>query len=92
MKINEIIEQVKKSNPNALKGVPEKKAVALVRAAFSQVGTAVDEADEGVVKVASFGRFKIVKKEREVEGGKEVLKRVFFTPALPKKEKKADAK
>jgi hypothetical protein len=86
MKIVEIIEKVSQNDPKALAGIPGGKAVSLVRAVFGQITHAIDTTDDGIVQIAGLGRFRVRMVEREIEGKKTFVKRVFFQAPVAKRD------
>ena len=78
MNANEVVELIKKEKPNLLGKMSEKKAAALVRNAFLQIGKHIDAAGEGVIKVPGLGNFRVKQVERERNGQKVNVKRVAF--------------
>lgn len=84
MKPTEIIERIKKENPKLLGNLADQKAARIVLAALAQLGSEIDAMDEGVVKVAGFGNFRVRQVEREKDGKKVTLKRTFFVAAKRK--------
>ena len=86
MKPIEIIEQIKQTNPAALKGVDDKTAVRLLRLVFADIAKQVSASEDGVVAVAGLGRFRVRTVEVEKEGVKTSVKRILFTQWPAKKE------
>lgn len=83
MKIKELVQSVKDSTP-ALAGIPDGKAVALLRAAFQQISAEIESTAEGVVKVGGLGQFRVRQVEREKGDEKVTVKVVGFRKAVPK--------
>jgi nucleoid DNA-binding protein len=69
VKIKELVQSVKDSTP-ALAGIPDGKAVALLRAAFQQISAEIESTAEGVVKVGGLGQFRVRQVEREQGQGR----------------------
>lgn len=88
MKPIEIFEMLKSENPELFANVPDKAAVAIIRRVVGVLGKQIAAADEGVVKVAGLGSFKIKQVEKEKEGEKVTVKRIMFTAAKPVDESK----
>ncbi len=88
MNANEVVELIKKEKPNLLGKMSEKKAAALVRNAFIQLGKHIDTTGEGVIKVPGFGNFRVNQVEREKDGQKVTVKRVVFRVTHPKEKDK----
>ena len=84
----ELVERIKEKRPNLLGNMPEKKAVALIRAALADLGRHIAEAEEGVVKVQGMGNFRIRMVEREKDGKTVSVKRTMFLAAKPKNKDK----
>ncbi len=84
MKPSEIVEMIKKEDPDFLGSMPEQKAARIIREALKQLAQHVDAVEEGVVKVPGFGNFRINNVEREKEGQKVKVRRVVFNRAKAK--------
>ena len=84
MKPIEIVELIKKEDPEFLGKMPEKKAAKIIREALSQLAKQVDSVEEGVVKVPGFGNFRIRNVELEKDGQKVKTRRVMFNKAKDK--------
>ena len=78
MKPIEIVELIKKSNPNLLGKMPDARAANIIRAALGQLGKQIDATEEGAVKVPGFGNFNIKQVEREKDGVKKTVKVITF--------------
>jgi hypothetical protein len=55
-----------------------------VRKAFAQIGEQVQGVDEGVLKVAGLGRFRIRQIDEAKDGAKRTVKRMMFKPESSK--------
>ena len=84
MKPTELVELIKEKRPNLLGKMPEKKAVALIRAALAELGRHIAEAEEGVVRVPPMGTFRVRMVEQEKDGENVTVKRIIFLAAKPK--------
>lgn len=89
MKINELIEQVSKSQPKLLANMPKKKVEKLVHTILENMRRKINSTEDGVVMFGGLGRFRVRKIEREVDGEIVIRKHVVFIGA---KAKKQDAK
>lgn len=90
MKPSEIVELIKKSNPDLLGKTPTPKAAKIIAAALSVISQQLIETTEGMVKVPGLGAFAVKQVEREKEGEKKTVKRIAFR--IPKaKVKKAES-
>lgn len=78
MKINELVGEIAKNNPKTFVGVSERKAAAIVRAAFEYIAEAVENSVDDVVKVPGLGQFRARQTEREVNGKKVAKKVVVY--------------
>lgn len=86
MKLSELVGEIAKNNPKSLAGVSEKKAAAIVRAAFEYIAETVANSTDEVVKIPGLGQFRARQVEREVDGETVVKRQVIFRPAKPKSE------
>jgi len=84
VKINEIVSIIRKEKPNLLGDLPDKKVAAIIRASLNQLAFQVDSVDEGVVRVAGFGKFNVKQAEREIDGVMEKVKRIRFARNKPR--------
>ena len=79
MNAKDIVELIKAEKPGLLGKMPEKKAAALIRNAFIQLGKQIESADAGnVVRVRGLGNFRVKQVERETDGKTTSEKRVVF--------------
>jgi hypothetical protein len=90
MKPIEIIEQIKQTNPAALKGVDDKAAARLLRLVFADIAEQIKTSEDGVVAVTGLGRFRVKTVEVEKDGVKTARKRIVFTQAPTKKDAAAE--
>jgi len=91
MKLQELVDGAREAVP-ALKDIPEKKALALLRHVFGQVRQQLAGTDEGEVEVQGLGKFRIAQVEKKKDGEKVVRKRVAFAAGKIKEGKKAKEK
>ena len=87
LKPTELVEHIKENKPNLLDKIPEKMAVALIRAALAELGRHIAEMVDGRVKVQGMGNFRSRMVEREKDGKKVSVKRIAF---LTSKQKSKD--
>ncbi len=78
LKMADLVKALRKERPNLFGKVPEKKAAALIKAAFAQLGKHVGSMNEGVVRVPGFGNFRVRQVEREKDGQKVTVTRTIF--------------
>ena len=78
MNIKEILAEVGKKDQAILGGIPEEKAMRLIRMTFGHIARLIDSKEEGVIKIGGLGRFTVRTVEREKEGGTVLKKRVVF--------------
>lgn len=78
MKLTEIVEMIKKDDPEFLGKMPEQKAVKIIREALKQLAKHIDSVEEGVVNVPGFGNFRIKNVDTEKNGAKVKARRVMF--------------
>lgn len=78
MNAKEVVELIKTEKPTLLGKMSEKKAAALIRNAFIQIGKRIDSMDAGEVKVRGLGNFRIKQVERNKDGKNTVVRRVIF--------------
>ena len=81
MKATELIEQMRRTNPKLLDGIPENIAVELVRNVFKHINDTLAGTKEGVVDFVDLGRFRVRQVEKEVEGKKITRTQVIFRRA-----------
>ncbi|MBT9099285.1 hypothetical protein KFZ76_16445 [Methylovulum psychrotolerans] len=91
MKSLEVVELIKQTNPKLLGKMPDAKVAKIIAAALLEIGKQVSAAEEGAVKIAGLGSFKIRQVEREKDGEKTAVKKVIFTAAKPKAKKAGKA-
>ena len=92
MKAIEVVKHLKEQRPEMLGNISEKKAAALIRNAFVQIGKHIDATEEGVIKVQGFGKFRVRQVEKEKDDKKVTIKRVIFQPIAPRsKDEEQDA-
>ena len=83
MEVKELIEQMRRANPDLLDGIPEDKAEALVRNVFKHINETLAGTADGVVQYAGLGRFRVRKVERDKAGEKTVRTRIGFRVLEP---------
>ena len=79
----EIVEKMKAENPEALGKINHGIAARIVRLALAEIGAQIAAADEGVVRVAGLGSFRIKHIEKEVDGEKVSVRKIIFAAAKP---------
>lgn len=84
MKPNELLESIKKEKPELLSGLPDKKAVVIIRLALAQLAQQIDALEDGALKVPGLGIFQVRQVEREKDGQKVFVKRIVFRAAKGK--------
>lgn len=84
MKLIEIVEQIKETNPKILGKLTDAKAAKILSAAFAEISKQLDATDDGAVKVPALGAFAVKQVEREKEGEKLTVKKISFRVAKPK--------
>jgi len=84
MNINELVRNAKRANPG-LKDLPDEGSRTLVKEVLQQIREEIDMTQDGLVKIAAFGRFRIKQGKRDKNGQTMVVKRVVFLQAKPKK-------
>jgi hypothetical protein len=85
MKSTEIVELIKQSNPKILGKLPDAKVAKIVAATLREISKQVSSAEDGTLKVAGLGSFKIRQVEREKDGQKKTVKKVSFNSVKAKK-------
>ena len=83
MKSIELIEKIKKDNPKLLSGIPERKAVALIRNVLNDISSTIDDTEEGTVNIGNLGIFRVISKQNDGEG--ESRKIIRFKPVRSKR-------
>jgi hypothetical protein len=84
MDLNEIVENIQKSNPKLLEGLPPRKVTVLLRAALGEISKNVTAAGDGKVRIAGLGVFGVRTVEGEKDGVKKSKRKIFFRPQAPK--------
>jgi hypothetical protein len=84
MKPIELVEIIKKSNPDLLKGIPDDRAARIIRSALTLLGEELEAANEGAVKAPGLGNFQIRQVQREKDGRTETVKRIILKVIKPK--------
>ncbi len=74
----EIVDLIKKDNPAVFEKVPDKKAARIIRLALVELGKQIELVDEGSFRVPGFGIFRVRQLEKEKNGQKDIIKRIFF--------------
>jgi hypothetical protein len=87
VKSAEILAALAEARPNALRGIPEKQALALVSAVMGALGSRIDAAGDTPVRVAGLGVFRFREVEREIAGEVKRVRSIGFRrlPAAPRK-------
>ena len=88
MKLIELAQKIQKDNTKSLGKMNEKKIALIIRKALKEIKGEIGNADEGKIKIPMLGSFSIRMVEKEKEGKKEMIKRIFFRLAKKKKPKK----
>ena len=81
MKPIEIAALIKKSKPELLGIMPEKKAAALIREVLATVGQHIAAQEKGVTRVSALGSFTSRPVEVVKDGKKVVVNRIAFRPS-----------
>lgn len=81
MKLNELVNQIRETEPEALGSLSNSAVATVLRAGFGAVRVAIDEAGNEVVSVPLLGRFKSKDVETEKNGEKRTSRRTVFLPA-----------
>ena len=74
----EIVSIIRKEKPELLGSLPDKKAASIIRETLNQLAFQVDSVDEGIIRVAGFGRFNVKQVDQEKDGVMEKVKRIRF--------------
>ena len=74
-----LIEQIRKTNPKLLEGIPGDKAAALIRKVFTLMTHTLAMTEDGVVTFVGLGQFRVRKVEKELEGKKVTRTQIIFT-------------
>jgi len=74
-----LIEQIRKTNPKLIEGIPGDKAAALIRKVFTLMNHTLAMTEEGVVKFVGLGQFRVRKIEKELDGKKVTRTQIVFT-------------
>lgn len=81
MNVMELAEQLRKTNPNLMRGFEKNRAEALIRNVFKQMNDTLAGTEEGIVSYGGLGRFRVKKVEREVKGTKTSRTQIVFLRA-----------
>ncbi|MEW6133725.1 MAG: hypothetical protein AB1591_11275 [Pseudomonadota bacterium] len=73
-----LFQKAKEAHPGEFDRINENEAVALLRAAFSEIKQQIELADEGVITVPSLGDFRGRRVIRDAGGKKASQKKIFF--------------
>jgi nucleoid DNA-binding protein len=84
MKPIEIVELIKNENPDLLGKMTDRRAASIVRASLMQLAKQLDGMEDGVLKIAGFGKFQVRNKEKEKQGQMVNVKTINFTVNKPK--------
>ena len=79
----ELISRIRKESPAAMGNLSERVVLRLLRTAFAKIALDMDQAADGVYKVAGLGTFRIRTVEANAEG-KGGGRRVLVKPTRPK--------
>lgn len=85
MKVIEIIEQMRKADPQLFKGLRPGKAARLIRSVFKCMNDTLGGVEEGIVGYAGLGRFRVRKVARKGEGGAVIRTQILFHRAEARK-------
>ena len=88
MKLIELAQKIQKDNTKSLGKMNEKKIALIIRKALEEIKEEIENTDESKIAIQGLGRFNIRMIEKETEGKKEMVKRIFFRPAKERKTKK----
>ena len=90
MKTAEIVKAIREQSPKLLGNIPDKKVAQIINVALKQIQEEVITASAGRVAVPGLGVFVLKTIEREKDGVKRTVDRVFFkVPSQGKKQVKA---
>jgi hypothetical protein len=81
VEISDIVAHVERADPGLLNEVPRDTARRFVHNMFDCIAGKLAEADDGLVNVAHFGRFRVMRGGRSEATGKD-LSRISFRPAV----------
>jgi nucleoid DNA-binding protein len=81
MNIPDLIAEIRKADPQALEGIPQEQAEALVKSVFRRMNDALADPNGDVVRFGGLGQFKIRQVEKDTPGGKESRVRILFRRA-----------
>jgi hypothetical protein len=82
----DIVEHLKTHNPKlAIKN--DRQSAMLLRESLKLIKEAIENTNDDVVRVAGLGSFRGKTIERDKDGVKKVIKRIFFRPAKKKSDK-----
>lgn len=78
MTITDLVQRARQSAPQKLKDISDEAAAVLLREAFALIGKQIASTDEGMVKVAGLGQFRVRKVEATPDGVKAATRRTLF--------------
>ena len=87
MKVDELIKEIRQTQPSALGQIPDDRAAALIEQVFRHINQKLAETQEGTVACADLGQFKIRQIEKEKDGRKVMKKRIIFRAARAERRK-----
>lgn len=88
MKLIELAQKIQKDNTKSLGKMNEKKIALIIRKALKEIKEEIENTDENRIAIQGLGRFNMRMIEKEIEGKKESIKRIFFKPSKERKTKK----
>ena len=68
MKLPELVAQIEKAHPALMKGLPPRKAAALIRAIFKEMNDTLALTEEGVVSFPGLGKFRMRQVQQVING------------------------
>jgi len=79
----EIVASLKSENPELFRNLPDKLAARLIAEALARIRRRIEAVEEGAVKVARLGSFRIRQIDQEKNGQTVRVRRVIFRAADP---------
>jgi nucleoid DNA-binding protein len=81
---------MQQADPKLLNGIPEDQATRLIQGVFRHMNNTLAATEDGMVNCPGFGRFRVRKVEREVDGKKVSRTQILFRRAEAAGGKPAD--
>ena len=78
MKILDLVEKVKESNPEKIGQMTDKKVALIIKESLRHIKAEIEDEDEVITRIPGLGNFKT--KIMHKDGGKSFKKQILFNP------------